>query len=790
MKKFIKTFMAAALCASSVFTVAGCGGGGSGECKHDVGNDSWEVLTAATCTSEGIKEGVCSKCYEEVQEVIPVNPSAHVYGEWQVTAPTAETTGNAHRVCTENEKHAHDVVLPVISNDDYTSSITLRPSPTQNGIRTYVYRSNKTITFDVPIDRTAISTVRDGVELGAGEESHALVRSATGSADWQHYEDNKSTPTLSSHTAHFYEMGVDYTHITEKDGALPAVNRWYFKDNEGTVYGLTDRNGGGKIVDDLLDSSSTEKYINGSRLYIQYSTDIGYFFGVESLLDGLYRAARGSDNGDFVEGITEEEGKKVFHFSFGKINNSGDSSGYFTKASVRFTLTADYVIDWVCADVTVYVNNSQQTSGEAIKTWDIDEDGNAYVLNEKGERYEHQLEFTQTLKSPDDEPLVNPHTADKMYIQSFDITYYDDVLEPGQQIEFTSGKFTDYIFGITNIQPQSALNDYGFDSLGFYLRQKDEVTGKTVDYPINEGTMSELHFTVYMNSEKKFFLNSQLSGNVVVVIKSKMGVERTINCKIGAQAPSKLHPAVYEYKGVIADATDGYVWDRSSTENSPTSLNKTIYVGQPLYFTADVPSDEKTYASASYTAAVTTAPSGVDKTQLLGGGVEGGEPVSRFVADKAGSYTITLTADLPESGGAQCTINVTVVAKPTWETLTATQYTQVINSFYQENPTAGDLTVTFSELKHTYENVEGENGTTRQLVKTEMTATISCALGDEVLQLTYDYAEKIPVLTSEHTSGREFGFTISQNEAYDFVISHYSTQFLEYETHILQEKNA
>ena len=59
----------------------------------------WEIVTAATCSQNGLKKRVCSSCGAIEEEVLPAT-GAHTYGEWEiVTTATCTQSGIKKRVC-------------------------------------------------------------------------------------------------------------------------------------------------------------------------------------------------------------------------------------------------------------------------------------------------------------------------------------------------------------------------------------------------------------------------------------------------------------------------------------------------------------------------------------------------------------------------------------------------------------------------------------------------------------------------------------------------------------------
>lgn len=768
MKRWKNIVLAAVLAVGVITPTAGC----DEDCEHSV--STWKTVTAETCMAVGLEQGVCGKCYETVSREIPINPNAHVYGAWQVQKPTQDASGLATRVCAANNAHVEKETLPALSDlSAYSEKITARPSVLGVGERTYTYKKNKDITFTEEIPNTGIQTVKDAVDLGAAEESRALIRKAEGTMTTKFFNENNQNLNDTTQE-HWYEFGDDYVHIydgTDVDEGR-ATDRYYFL-QDGEIYGLRKQANEDKYKNDLADSAGVENYINGSRFYLQYNNNLGFFYGVEDLLAGVYRAARWSTNGDFKEErVTNDAGETEYTFSFGHTENSGDDSGYFSVTSVRFTLTEAYTIDTLHVQSIVYVNNSAQNDGSVIKTWAYDENGHAYLLPgaNQGARYVSYIDMAQTLKSSDDVVPVNPHTFDKMYVQDFDIAYNGEPVT--NSVTFAADVSTGLNFSIINIQPMSALEDYSFDKFSFYLRTKDE-KGKTVDKPIDFDTMNTVNMTVYIqedtvvseegkkSTKTSFSLKSKLAGEQQLVIKTVTGLEKVLVCNVSEKAPSALYPVVFQY--------DRGEYTRNSARGAGNkTISATVYANQPLYFTADVPKDEENYVAPNYTATVSPAPSG-EETRLIET-VVNKEAVTRFSTDKTGSYTITLTSVL---GGQSCTVKVTVVASPTLASLMEYAYTETL-----DEPYYGKVTVTFENLT---EIREGES-----LTGYTFTANVVVEnFGTERVKCTYNVEEG--TVESEHLDGINANFKLGINEGYDFLLSYYLEDFSVWETVILEK---
>ncbi len=746
MKKFSSILLTAALSLCVLFPASGCGDKG---CKHNVGE--WEIVTPATCGETGLQEGICGICLKTVSEVLPIDPENHPYGEWDITQiPTEEQVGSATKTCALNDEHVLTITLPVLSDLKYLSTITTRPTVAKDGVRSYTMKHETgNVTFTQPVPATGIQSMRDAVDLGSAAESRALIRSASGTMGYKKYEEGLTEPSATGgQFNHSYTFGADHTHVVEEDlGTGDLYNRWYFKDDQGQVYGLTDRNGEGKILNDLLDTSSNEKYLNGSRIYIAYyggANTFGYAFGVEDFLSRLYATARMSTNGDFTEWSSQENEKTVYSFTYGEAKNSGKNSAYFTVTTTSFTLSEAFAIEELKVQAITYVNNNGGAT--PIETWSFNDDGYARVnegKKENGERYVTDIQFTQTPKDSADVVAENPHSLDKIYVQSFDITYHDEVLGEGDYAEFAAGEEvnTGYVFSIANVQPETAITTYTFDSFSFYLRTKNEL-GETVDLPINESTIKTTGMTTFVQPDThKFFLRAQRAGEQTVVVKSRY-VEREIHCKIDDEAPRAIYPTIYQYK-------DGeYYWDyRDKSLVSVTGH----YVHQPFYFTADVPLDQANYASSSYTFTITKGGKAVSSDLITATSVDS-RAITQFTPIEAGSYTIKITSKLDPSVSATMILGVKA----------APEFAEIISKSYSGGlsyPYFTTAKVEFSEIA---------------AVSTGYTfkATVTLTNGSfQVLSCEYNTEDR--QVTSSHASGNaELGFILSVNEAYDLMLNH------------------
>ncbi len=733
-KRIIKIVAFATACALSSTLFVGC----QPEHEHSVG--TWSVVKEATCTTEGLKKGICGdkECFMEVEKVIPIDPENHVYGEWEITKPTSSARGKAVKTCTENPEHESVTVTlhsfsdpkAVYEIEPNSSKMITRPTATSDGIREYTVKHELgDIVFQVPVERNAM-TVLDAVELGSSVESHNLVRTAVGEMSSDSYEAGQHT-SLISNASITYELYDTYTHI---DAPWDNRERWVSYDSNGEVYTILDSKDDGFIEESARDAEA-KQFINGFGFYLHNLRDMGMFYGTENLLKGMYTHAKENINNDFTQNIEKKNGKTVYSFNFGYLQASGATDGHYGQIAVEFTLFDNYVIESLSVYAKDFINNTY----EGIYTWEVVDDVARPISGLEMSRYhEDAITVTQTLRKEGEEELTTPHDKENMFITDFDITYKGEVVTDDTVVSFDAHRNgnSSYDFGLTNILPSKRLDNE--DGFSFYLRRT--IDGKLVDVPVDWDTMNTAGMTMYVNSSNRFYINSHIAGEFDFVVKTQK-VEKVMHLNIGFISPTSISPSIYKY------SRRGYSLDTSAT-------SATVYVGQPLYFDATVSEAEKPYCSNETTLSVT---SGNADNCVLVEKVNGKEcgvtkenvNIKSFTAKKAGNYTITLTSALDSS--QKTTINVTVVEKPDFSEILSGTYTATLK--YPR----GTATITFTALGNdVYQAKIEHNGIT------------------EYLNCIVDVNAQ--TMTSVHADGsEERNFKITLNEAYDLVLENPTT---------------
>lgn len=703
-KKLMLTVVGLVMSAVSAFSFAACDstGGGKDDGKDEGGSKhvhqyEWgDIITPPTCTEAGTQKGICPVDNDTVTR--PVDPTGHNWGEWQVTPPTAADDGVAVKHCKNDadDKHPTRVELPAYGNSSaYTVS-----EPNDNGEVTYTYpHTLGNITFVVAPKKQEDYTIEEAVTFSTTDAKHALVRSGTGYYGGGRVNDNYPTSAVS------YTYGDDYVYVD--DGSM-FEKRYYESDDLGDtgVFAVIEKDGKATINKD-----ATVENLIGPEFSLTYITRSERYYGVEDIVKGFYEWG----NTDGVRGYKEEDvgandekfGKtNVFSFSFNFINTNYDS--YYTEIFVDFTLNASNVIDWVSVQGFSYIQADY--SGDET---------NGYTPNAGANPYWDRIVMSQTMKTPEDEEPVNPYSKKNA---NYDIKYSFK----GQELH--DGDI------ITDLNPgnSGSENNFTIDMSFPEDSAMASLFGVSVFYVDEEGGETEIDdFNKTYGGSLTYFRrtggNGSAAGSVTMrmmyagnyTLKFVCGNSAfTVHLNAPKKAPATLKPYVYEYAETTNSFSEAY---KTSAE---------IFIDKTLMFTTKA--DDQMNEDASYTAAVTSAPSGA--TYTLEDGTYNETDVTCFAADTAGTYTVKLTSTVDSNKTS--TITVTVKDFP-------------------------DMTDTFKGL---YEN--SKNGLSVEFAEEGNTVTVTSAEGEEVL--SYAYADG--VVTCEHVSGATLGYELGFNYVYNLVL--------------------
>ncbi len=720
MKKKIALLITLLLLSLAAFGLFGCA------CRHEVYR--WKVKTEPTCTSNGIRYGVCSLCGEVVEE--PTDPVAenHVYSDWEITkAPTYERDGKgeATKVCKEDASHFIKVTLPRLS-ESYAGykyhEVIKEATVLSEGKLALIYESEYgDITFTVTLDKKEFyptgdpdidplkavkETIYDAVLLGSSNKD--LIRRGTGSVLVEINGDG-SPYDIS------YEYGEGYTKTDNGSTELYAIQK-----ENGGIFGLTKVSGS--------DTDTVEEYVpirknhlDGYEYRISF-TNGGTFFGAEGLLKYGYEWGAKDTNQDFAVQISskEENGITRVLYKFGFCSYYVQQRA-LNKIEVEFTLTDEYAIDYIKMSCDTYVSSQfdkSEVEGRTIctlKTGCGEPKAKEYII------------YNQILKQDDPEEPEHEYDENSLKISDFDVCYRSG----GEYVVITEDKETapNLIAGggnsilklyLKNVQPSSA--NFAIDNVTFYRVLS---TGRYVpidfaysstDNPVWMGSFDEKTGTVDTRARTK--------GYVTLAARTTSGAEKRFVINVVPCSPSQLYPCYYEY------GDNGYSWKESVT----SSINAQVYVGQSLALKAKLSVDEQPYAEGGFIPTLTKATDYASITYAEGAAT------AEFVATKAGTYTVQLKSI---KNNVKCTVTITVVEPP--------DVTEMLVGSYTAKLKKGTATIVFGE----------QDGA--------IIATITTSKGEEVITVSYDSINK--EFITEHKSGAELGVTLELNEAYKIVLA-------------------
>lgn len=349
----------------------------------------WTTEKEATCSETGLKRGVCNLHGDVTEEIIPVDPDNHKYGEWEVDLPTETATGKATKVCEYNSSHTTEVILPTLAEKDKYLSYeeTKRPTSISEGAITYVYANDiQNITFDIAIPKRGLETVEDGVYVGWANADKVRSRSGV--------RNDAETVADSKKTTFTYEFGDGYTHVLDSDG---NKEYWYTIDENDNPFGVLKQGGKSSVVlDAVAENVLGYSYQSGGGSFVTY--------GAEDALYKYYETGR----------IARETGAAVDYKEADKLIKNG-SSGYtgwfeygfyenptFCRYRVDFDLNADGVITNLVVETTI------------VRPYMIEEDASGNKLfYENGD-----IVFAEQYWAPNELPQGHPEYAqqsDPMY---------------------------------------------------------------------------------------------------------------------------------------------------------------------------------------------------------------------------------------------------------------------------------------------------------------------------------------------------------------------------------------
>ncbi len=701
----------------------------------------WTVLNPATCTEQGLRQGVCGICSYVVDEIIEIDPDNHDYGEWNITPPQADASGSAQKTCSRDANHVLTVALPSLSEESaYTSvSVTTPAGIVTEGVKTYVLANDAgDISFGIPIEPRGIQSVADAVEIGS--QSKNQIRSARG-------QTASGIKTLDTYTPRdfYYEFGNNYTYI--KDDA-DRVETWV-ENNDGDFFGYRRnwRVSGDNISYDNLITTTDKEYLKGHRFASVY-TESPVRYGAEGLLAGLYDFGKQSQNGDFKEELKVTENGYECNFGFGYLSRN---ARYFSVVSVSFTLTKSYAIKTLYYNSDSYYNDSEGN----FAAWERNEDGTCTLLDPEASHYNDTVTVEQTLISELSEEEQNnvpqnPYDKYAFYASSFDLRFNGfPVGEEGITIDADTRQPLMFV-QIVNIQPSTA--NLSLDTVNVYLVTEHE------EIPLSATSLTSVGILAY-SSGGGINIRSRICGELTLRLKT---LRYTKDLKVTVRPIAPIIEEIISDTERIPVPYEAAMWVNATSSYFKTDVAR-IYVGQDLYFTAQTSAERQPFTDCSFTAEYTSDnPSAKYTSEPC---EHNGFPAIKFNSQNTGRYTVVLTSTLNPKAVATLTIEVS--ARMSEAELLSGTHTAAVS--YPRRGTT--VTAVFESLGGT------------DIINITFRHTESNTVFNE--RLTYEYDSATRTLTTKHSSGGEgfaggnvyqLGCKLTINEDYDFVLT-YNTGF-------------
>ena len=778
---------------------------------------TWTVVTEATCSGEGSRRGVCGICGDVVEESIPVDPEAHAYGDWAITAPTETSSGTAVKTCSLNAEHVYSVTLPAYSLDSSVGydehRIDVAPTAATEG-KLYLEKQDPLglIAFTVTVPKRQVTSLDDAVTLAVTLGD--TVRTSTG------YYTEKTDGLKNEFDVYF---GDDFVRVQETGD---NTETWYSYDEEGKIFGIYREIPTTTNPQPVArrDESAVDANMEGFS-YQSGGGDVRVY-GAEGLLKNAYAGYTS------VEAVLKSEpvflrnndGTIYIEFSFSRYENPRfvryeisatlDKSGAIKSITQNTSVIHQYMIATDDENQPLFKDNgdivwspiyaSNDTDGGYVPSqdsaWEVlylqDADGN-YILDDEGQKinikpytYEIARDKNDNIIYATDEngdpimvngnrvPMPAYYTDDHPEVNKRSIVYEEQTFKsPSDVVEdnrYTSEDLYIHSFDLSyngkviedsvTLPSNTTINfdvsnvqpstaTLSYDPLTVWIRTEARDIELTLDPATNSYHMDG----GFNKGTSKPYVRALYAGDVTLVFKAKGGMaEKVVNVTFTKSAPSASYPLkaqVNTYNEVNGEVS--YTWSDYSSKNPYT-----VYTNQP--FTVRTATSEAGAAfidTSFYVYEVLDADYnevGEDRVSY----VTNADGTVTFTAKTAGRYTVILRSSL--SGTQTTSFDVVVEQQPEISSMfiNGTVYKGMLKYIKkgEGNPSAAEITVTVSNSNNWRQG----------------TLNISVAGNEAVYSYSYSETEGFK---TEYVSGVSpetltFDFSFAINEAYRLTVTH------------------
>lgn len=815
----VSTVAAVAICATAF---VGCGKDDSKCLDGGEHAYTWTVVTEATCSGEGSRRGVCGICGDVVEESIPVDPDAHSYGDWVITAPTETAEGTAVKTCSLNAEHVYSVKLPAYSLDSSVGydehRIDVAPTAATEG-KLYLEKQDPLglIAFTVTVPKRQVTSLDDAVTLAVTLGD--TVRTSTG------YYTEKTDGLKNEFDVYF---GDDFVRVQETGD---NTETWYSYDEEGKIFGIYREIPTTTNPQPVArrDESAVDANMEGFS-YQSGGGDVRVY-GAEGLLKNAYAGYTS------VEAVLKSEpvflrnndGTIYIEFSFSRYENPRfvrykvkatlDQSGAIKSIQQDTNIIHAYMIETDIDGQPLFQENGDvvfapeylmDASGNYVYRTYVDENGNTQYVYFRDENGELMLDKNgNPVAKKEYEPLRDSQ-GEIVYQKDENGNILEDEAGPIPEPVYYSDESEDVNKRTIVYEEQTFKsptddveeNLYSSDVLylhSFDLTYNGKVIEDSVTIPSNTtisfgvtntqpstATLAYDPLTVYIrtaardieltidpadnsyNMEGGFikasnqpYVRARYAGDVTLVFKAKGGMaEKVVNVTFTKSAPSSEYPLKAQVNAYNdANGEVTYMWG-DYTSQSPY----TVYTNQPFTVRAATSDAGSAFIDTSFLVyEVSDAATYEVVGEEVVSYVSNADGTVTFTGKQAGRYTVILRSTI--AGAQTASFDVIVEQQPEISSMliSGTVYEGTLKYVKkgEGNPSAADITVTVTN-----------NNNWRQ-----GTLTISVA-GNEIIY-DYTYSDADGKLTATYKSGpntQTLDFTFALNEAYRLTVTH-STGF-------------
>lgn len=454
-------------------------------------------------------------------------------------------------------------------------------------------------------------------------------------------EDERTRPYFDEFN-YTYKFGNNYTYLKE---TVESNAEYYFSMEEGEIF-CAQFVGGVQV-----NPNANLSMINGVPLDLWYNRE--HYYGPESVLTVLYRAAQACTNKDLKE--TADEANKTYSFSFSGVVFQSNKDDYY-ETKVEFRLGEDNILSYIKIDQRAWLENKDNSQGNPPT---FNTDVTTGITTPHGDCSKREISTVTQVSGERTE--TNPKSPSALLFKDYKLMYNGEDLS-NSVVECNVGTLK---INISDFTPSTAtfeadnlmLNYVGstmpdenasgmglFNGGCFYIM----VNGTVIDATFYQGGV----YTIIFKTEKTYkTITFEVIGNPPTTFTASLGNEKT---------------------------------NQFSPGNS-----KTVAIGSVIYFRGEP------NANADYrqTAAVT---SGDASKVTLEEAVLGGVKCYTFKASAAGTYVITASS---VSSSAKCTFTFTVSEAPDFAAMLTGNYTAHSNM--------ADYTVEFTPDSATQTQVSG-----------------------------------------------------------------------------------